>query len=183
MAIIDKWLQAAKRPDCLMAAFPYQGGLWASPCRSGIAWPSDAPRNFSGSNYQDWADYQAFCMGNAPAAPADFVKVQFTKTFSGKSGGGADLFSPLSTTDTRLWRRYIQFRGVLHLFGGRNHTYLRYRAGRRDLAAAGIKLSVRRDCNAPRGSTRGSGFVTAGKIQHSFTPNGVRAHNGMAVSS
>lgn len=31
MAVIDKLLAAAKRPDCIMAVFPYQGGIWASP--------------------------------------------------------------------------------------------------------------------------------------------------------
>lgn len=39
MGAIDYWIQAAKRPSCLMAVSPYQGGAWLSPMRTGVAMP------------------------------------------------------------------------------------------------------------------------------------------------
>lgn len=70
MAAIDYWMAAARRPSCLMAAFPYRGGIVASPLKPGVMWPSDTLRNFA-AEPATWDWFQTWIAENF-AATDDF---------------------------------------------------------------------------------------------------------------
>ena len=70
MAAIDDWMLASKRPSCLLAVLPYQGGVVASPLKSGVVWPSDTLRDFS-TEPATWHWFQVWLAENF-AATDDF---------------------------------------------------------------------------------------------------------------